>query len=81
MDLDTRGGPASTLSLVVEGGEGQEGDSEVQGEEVMEGAEGEDMGEVGSSLVLKCLRRAANKFPNKLQFRWNLMIYCFKESG
>ena len=43
--------------------------------------EGEDMVEVGGSLVLKCLRRAANKFPNKLQFRWNLMIYCFKESG
>ena len=45
MDLDTRGGQASTLSLVVGGGEGQEGDSEVQGEEVMEGEEEEDMGE------------------------------------
>ena len=48
---------------------------------VVEEEEGEDMVEVGGSLVLKCLRRAANKFPNKLQFRWNLMIYCFKESG
>ena len=48
---------------------------------VEEEEEGEDMVEVGGSLVLKCLRRAANKFPNKLQFRWNLMIYCFKESG
>ena len=48
---------------------------------VVEEEEGEDIVEVGGSLVLKCLRRAANKFPNKLQFRWNLMIYCFKESG
>ena len=48
---------------------------------VEEEEEGEDMVEVGGSLVLKCLRRAANKFPNKLQFRWNLMIYRFKESG
>ena len=48
---------------------------------LVEEEEGEDMVEVGGSLVLKCLRRAANKFPNKLQFRWNLMIYCFKERG
>ena len=52
-----------------------------EGEVGAEEEEGEDMVEVGGSLVLKCLRRAANKFPNKLQFRWNLMIYCFKESG
>ena len=29
----------------------------------------EDMGEGVGSLVLRCLRRAVSKFPNKLQFR------------
>ena len=34
--------------------------------------EEEDMGEVVDSLVLRCPRRAASKFPNKWQFRWGL---------
>ena len=34
--------------------------------------EEEDMGEVVDSLVLRCPRRAASKFPNKWQFRWDL---------
>ena len=53
VDLATRGGQGSTLSLEAEGGEGQEVDSEGQGVGVMVGegeVTGEEMGDMGEAL-------------------------------
>ena len=43
----------------------------------VEEEEEEDMGEVVDSHVLRCPRRAASKFPNKWQFRWDLTRFWF----
>ena len=45
--------------------------------EEVEVEEEEAMGEEVGSLVLRCPGRAASKFPNKWQFRWDLTRFWF----